>query len=218
MVTLNISSHMGERSNNFMQITQKIAIILASLITFASLAGNVNGAAVITYTQSGDSVVASISGTLAEPNEIFRSGSTVANPHLWFGVALVGATDAWRISPANVTTGAFQGPSSLTHADSFTGARVGLNANGAFLWANETPWDSALNSTAIWNSTTLLELALNFRDDVTISYETIAGGTDTLRARVVPEPSSIFLIGLGTLGIIGSRKRVNSAEQNPSDK
>lgn len=199
-----------------MKTTKKVATLAATLITFGSLAGEANGAVLITISESGNDVVATGSGTLNTTSlSPFSQNSSVmniinsSNPTITIGDT-AGFNTAASDDTFDISVSGSFGGSGFGIASSSTGDVIGVGAFGGrgFLYVpNGYVSGSNLSGSAIWSDEDFDSLTLT-PGDYTWSWGSGAN-EDSLTVRIssVPEPSSITLLGLGALGFVSRRKR-----------
>ena len=188
---------------------KSVRTLAATLVTLGSLAGGANGALVITWQQSGPNVIANSSGSLAEPMGYITNNVAFGIPsYVYGGGGYIGQqavlTDSWN----GVDIGAFSASFTLSNASQDFGYYVGLGvAVGGVIVDSNYVYGTNLVSGSTWASTTLANLNLSESDFRVITYDTLAGGTDTITLQVIPEPSTAVLFGFAVVGFVLRRSK-----------
>ncbi|MGJ8658048.1 MAG: PEP-CTERM sorting domain-containing protein [Akkermansiaceae bacterium] len=200
----------------------KMSIFAATLITFRSLAGGANAAILITVQEVGSDVVVSYSGSLDLSSTLVkdddRSGSASA---LWSdgsGGYLHSYNRAENTDDYNLNSVSYTAPTAAPQI--FGGGIYGGVVAGDSLQIDFSPtsgqiWvpDGYISNTQLSGSNTFQDTSFADLSPVLGTYEwswSNGGNSDglTLIVGSVPEPSSVFLLGIGVLGVASRRKRM----------
>jgi hypothetical protein len=212
---------------NMKHTLQKVCTLVATLITFGSLAGAANGAIVVYFTETGSNVVATVSGSLN------TSGTSVAGTGGFSGPQGVinGATHAFGDAAAYGLASSY-GRTNLVLSAPLTPFGA-LPTNAAFipstpdiigmeigyfptfsnivLPAGYTSGSPINYSVTLFGGTSLTDFGFVAGVSWGVTLPT-SSGTDsiTFQTQSIPEPSLALLLGLGMLGFVARRRRTSS--------
>lgn len=192
---------------------KRATLILVALALLLGGVGQARAGYIITFSESNGNVVASGSGKLNITDLTYQSTPPATAPQMLSsqGVLVIGNTGVPDIyGESSQIMGPFSfGTGGFKFANSGSGDFVGLEArNGLPVLAVPTGYtsESPLTSSATWDNTTISGLGL------TPGTHTWHWGTgpnaDSLKVIVpgtpsVPEPSTLTLLGIGSLSLLG---------------
>lgn len=188
----------------------KVVIIVGSLL----LSPRAKCAAVINVLESGGDVIVLGSGTL-DLNGLALLGSnasSISGTLNGGGAALVIGEGGYAIYEGSAGPSSF-GQSGLVMANDSTGDLFGVGAQGMvifvpFAYSSGSP----LSATSKWRNSSILSLGLT-PGIYTYIWNTGIGSTvESLTVNVIPEPSTLCLIGTFLIGIAFRRARITCGE------
>lgn len=193
-----------------------MSALVATLITFGSLAGGANAAVVINVNKDGLNVQIVGTGSI-DLNSVTSFGSEsdsyVFNAHHSNGSYFVGLAPAQRdvYSIANVTTSGANNtssPASLSiSGDDTQGVFVSSFISGLLVPVGYVS-NAPLDFTASISNYDYTSFGYSAGDSITVSWSKGAFNDSlTMNFDAVPEPSSSLLLGFGVLGVMSRRRR-----------
>lgn len=203
-----------------MNTTQRKARSLtADLITFGSLVGGANGALVYTFSQAGDDVVMTSSGSVSATSASWTDDSIDFLSNAGMSNNSIDNRVTGAVYEAFSGTTSFAGSLSTTvaTADFATGgAFTSAWAGGTFIMAmsggvedNSAPSGTFVftpNVTMTWENSSYADIGIDHHPTntlINLAQFDVAGSDGQVQFLVnaVPEPSSALLLGLSSLGL-----------------
>lgn len=176
-----------------------------------------SAALVLTLETSGADVVATISGsvnTAGIGSALHTTGSTIMIAGEGFLIAGGGGTAGQQVQLDRYDTGV-HGPAGFGTSDYFgqanssTGNIAGFlesPTNGSIYVPRNYVSGTALSGTATWNNTSFATFGLLAGSSYTWTFGN-GVNADTVTVHVVPEPSSLTLLGMATAALLARRRR-----------
>lgn len=185
--------------------------LAVALITFGSLVAETNATVLISWSENGDDVIATLSGFLTTP---LSAASSVADYNFNF----IG-TDRFAVAPnSDITFWSSSGTYSGSALDTFdasssSGNNLGFFSSGSFFTdSGVTPGQiyNVASSITFSNQSFLTMFGSSSPGDSAGPSFTFQGDTDPSVSStfVIPEPSSALFLGLGALGLAARRRSV----------
>lgn len=192
----------------------KVATLAATLITFGSLAGGVNGAVI--FTQAGNNLSVQITSPLS------TVVTTDTNSPGFLAIRFINTFSA---SAPTVSPAPSSGNISISASNATPFTSSSYSATGVFNFEDIDDTDFAISWTAV--NTVLTGDVVNISpgtltlsdyftsggtlpDNTISTFELVNGsGLVISNTTAVPEPSSAFLLGLGAVAFMFRRKRAH---------
>lgn len=199
--------------------------VLGGAIALSLLAGQAaNAGLVVTFAESGDDVTATLSGAFAalpERDTLGGAGSStyVASAGAFNTPPQGAASWSFDVYSFNEPFGAFGTGSALFASSTTSTFGVGIFQNQLNLDQEYVPGQDSFSGVVTWENTDFDTMGftvgtytgtLSNDETVQIVIGSSGGGND------VPEPTTLAMVGLGSLGLAGARARRKRATAKAS--